>query len=723
MIGSTLGHYRIVDRLGAGGMGEVFLAEDRRLGRQVAVKLLPEELAADPERRARLDWEARALAGLNHPNIVTLHALEDVDGRHFLVMEHVEGQTLGSLVPAEGLPLERFLELAVPLADALAAAHEQGVVHRDLKPANVMVTVAGRLKVLDFGLAKQGAAAEQDPEAVTAALTQEGSLIGTVPYMAPEQVEGRPADARSDVFSLGIVLHEMLAGQRPFRGDNPAALISALLRDPPPPLSELRPELPGGLGAVIARCLQKRPQDRYGSALEVRNELVAVARGGGPDADEAMASIAVLPFADMSPQKDQDYFCEGMAEEIINALTRIEGLRVAARTSSFQFRAAADVPEVGKRLRVETVLEGSVRKAGDRLRVTVQLIKVADGYHLWSERYDRQLEDVFAIQDEIAGTVVNALRVILSPRERQALRRQGTREVEAYEHYLRGRKLFHRQTRDGLEAALRSFASAIELDPGYALAYTGVADCHAYLFTDHERDPRHLEEAMAAAKKALELAPELAEAHASLGLVLTHAEDHQGADCAFAAATRLDPKLYEAYYFHGRSCFLQGRYGEAARLFEKAAGVQPDDYQALALADGAYRSLGELEAARGAAARSLQRIERRLEIDPADLRALYLGASMRLQTGDREGAFPLAARARRLGWNEPLVLYNLACFYSLAGDVEPALECLERMVTTGWTFWSWLEKDTDLDPLRDHPRFRRLLPSRGRGGAAAEADR
>ncbi|HKF43363.1 MAG TPA: serine/threonine-protein kinase [Thermoanaerobaculia bacterium] len=427
--GTRLGPYEILAALGAGGMGEVYRARDPRLGRDVAIKVLPEDMARDEERLTRFEREARALAALNHPGVVTIYSIERAGETWYLAMELVEGESLGKAMLSGGFPLSRFLDVAVPLAEALSAAHERGIVHRDLKPANVMVTREGRVKVLDFGLAKleaaaSGGRADEIPTASLVELTSEGQVFGTVAYMSPEQARGAKLDARSDIFSLGIVLYQMLTGERPFRGDSAVELLTSILRDSPAAVTELRPDVPPHLGRIVRRCLEKNPSDRYQTSRDVYNELKDLRTETTlpvPKAvPEAVVAIAVLPFEDLSAAKDQDYMCEGMAEEIMNALMRVRGIRVASRTSAFRAaREGKDLAEIARALSVSHVLEGSVRAAGSRLRVTTRLTGVESGYQLWSERYDRDAADVFALQDDIAAGVVEAVQAKLSPGEHE----------------------------------------------------------------------------------------------------------------------------------------------------------------------------------------------------------------------------------------------------------------------------------------------------------------
>ncbi len=563
----VLGHYRLVEKLGEGGMGVVWKARDLKLDRDVAVKFLPEGAVNDPERRTFFEREAKAVAALRHPNIVTIYAIDEAEGATFFTMELVEGRPLSALVEPGGVALERFLEVALPLADAVAAAHARGIIHRDLKPQNIMIDAAGAVKILDFGLARILLPLPRvigRDEGSTATL--DADFAGTIAYMSPEQLRSQPLDHRTDIFSLGVVLFEWATGTLPFAGRTGPERIAAALKDEPRSAAGLNPRLPRGIDRVLRHCLEKEPRYRMASALDLRDELAALRdAGAAPGAD--VPSIAVLPFADMSREKDQGYFCEGIAEEIINALCRIRGLRVASRTGSFQFRdGSAGLREIGHALRVDTVLEGSVRRSGQRLRITVQLIDAARGFHLWSESFDREMSDVFAIQQEIARNVARSLQITLTPQETGALAEVPTSHIQAYDYYLRGRSFYSRYGRHDIEFALQLFSRAVELDPDYALAHAGRADCWSYIYLYAERQDAVRLHAEAAGRRAVELAPACAQAQASLGLALSLGPAKAEAQAAFEKAVRLDPALYEAWYFFARQAFAGGDMAKAASL-------------------------------------------------------------------------------------------------------------------------------------------------------------
>ncbi len=710
--GTELGPYVIEAPVGAGGMGEVYRARDPRLQRAVAVKVLSAAQPTDPTRLRRFEQEARSAAALTHPNILTIYDVGTHEGLPFLVTELLEGKTLREHLAGGPLPPERVVELGMQIVRGVAAAHAVKIVHRDLKPENLFLTGPGTLKILDFGLAKLRPDPVLGPDTPTVGETEPGMPLGTLAYMAPEQLRGEPVDERADLFAIGVVLFEMLTGQRPFDRPSPAETIAAILHDGPPRLGATG--FPA-LERVILHCLEKDPGERFHSAgdlvfaLETVLETPPSSANTASDSRQPPSSIAVLAFTDMSPTRDQDYLCEGLAEELINGLTHIDGLRVAARSSSFQFRGSAvDVRAVGRRLGVASVVEGSVRKIGDRLRVNVQLVDVADGYQRWSERYDRKLEDVFAIQDEIAESVATALRGVLSHREKEALHRPET-AVESYEYFLRGRQMLHRFNRPSVEGARQMFERALELDPGYAPAWAGLADTHAWLYEWWGGGERNLQAADAASRKALDLAPNLAEAHASRGFA--HALGHQYPEAGreFEEAARINPNLYEAHYYYARSSFAQGEIERSAELFRRAGETRQEDFQSMILLAQSLRMLGREDEAREANQEGIRRAERALELNPTDARALSLGGSALGDDEQHERALNWSARALELYPDDQGVLINAACLRAKLGRAEESIAILEKVFSRGWGKRDWIEHDPDYDSLRDDPRFQALL--------------
>jgi len=653
--GTRLGPYEIVGSIGAGGMGEVFRARDARLGRNVAVKVLSADLAADPSRLHRFEQEARAVAALSHPNIVAVFDVGQTPVP-YLVTELLEGDTLRSLLDRGPMPLRQLIDVALQFTAGLAAAHAGGIVHRDLKPANLFLTRDGVVKILDFGLAKtmNGAMSSVQAE-VTAAATLEGTLLGTVGYMAPEQVRGAAVDHRTDIFACGALLYEMMTGQRAFRGESPADTMSAVLREQPPD-PVLTAPVPPALLRLVRRCLEKDPDRRFQSVRDVRFAIESISGVGAPAtaAPKADKSVAVLPFTNMSADPENEFFSDGLAEELINALARLPGLRVASRTSAFRFRARdVDIRDIARQLNVDTVLEGSVRRIGKRLRITAQLVNAADGYQLWSERYDREMADVFEIQDEITASIVKTLAPALLGQQETAARRH-TANPQAYELYLKGRHFWYQRTERTLRAAIECFEGAIDFDPEYALAHAGLADCYSilriYAFCPASESNARAE---AAARTAIRLDPALSESHFALALhTAAHQAGWQDAGPHFARAVALAPQSGTARAYQG---FFMG----ACHQFEE--GV-PTAEQAVAL-----DSLSPF-------AHSL--------------------AAFTMYDARRAGdAVRMANRALELQPNFTLGLWTLSCASCLLGDYTGAIQALTTLVALpgGSALWKgWL---------------------------------
>jgi serine/threonine protein kinase len=529
MIGKKIAHYNITAELGGGGMGVVYKAEDTKLGRTVALKVISPERPVSEKDKARLLREAQSAAALRHPNICTVFEIGEEGDIAFISMDYVPGHRLEEIVEEGPMETARALKIAYQIAQGLQAAHDKNIVHRDIKCANIMVDEDDQVTILDFGIAVLPGRTQ----------TGEGRTFGTIAYMSPEQTQGSAVDHRTDIWSLGVCLYEMLAGRRPFEGRHDTAVVYQIVNQHAPSLTSLGIDAPKSVTRILNKALEKDPDDRYQLVDQMLADLKLAMKELelGAAAGASQPSVAVLPFTNMSADKEQDYFCEGIAEDIITSLSQIEGLRVAARTSSFALKdTRMDVREIGRKLGVETLLEGSVRKAGKRLRITAQLVNANDGYHIWSERYDRNLEDVFAIQDEIGHNIVQALKVTLTDREKRAMEKVPTTDMAAYEFYIRGRQHFFSMGAKGLEYARNLFTSAIIRDPKYALAYCGLSDCYSLTYQYYDSNRSNVENALTASRKALELDAELAEAHASLGLAMSIDERYEEAEKEFERA-------------------------------------------------------------------------------------------------------------------------------------------------------------------------------------------
>jgi TolB-like protein/Tfp pilus assembly protein PilF len=658
-------------------MGEVYRARDTRLDRTVAIKVLPASLASDPQSRERFQREARAISQLDHPNVCALYDVGEHEGASYLVMQHLEGETLRDRIERGPLPLDLALNSAIEVAGALAKAHSTSIVHRDLKPANVMITASGA-KLLDFGIAKllQGPTPAFN-EAVTADLhTEAGVVVGTVRYMSPEQARGGTIDARSDIFSFGVMLYEMLSGRAPFDGPTTADVIVAILERQPQQLTSYRADIPSELERIVAKCTEKTAVRRYKSADELALELAAVKQSLAARPQKPTSSIAVLPFVNMSADPENEYFCDGIAEDLITALTKIERVRVVARTTAFSFKGkTGDVREIGRTLGVTSVLEGSVRKAGNRLRVSAQLVNVADGYHVWSDRYDRQLEDVFEIQDEISLAIVNALKVKLLGGEREALAKRQTLNVEAYQLYLQGRHYWHKWTADGFGKSMEYMKRAIEVDPEYALAYCGIADVYLAGAAGYHRYVEIHSQARAALKRALDLDPELDEAWTLTAVANMFEWNWEAAEKAGARALELNPRSGHAYQVLALVGMYRGAPHEALTLAKRSVELDPlAQLWNWGLA-WAQIAVGDLDSAT-AQNRVL------LDIDPNFwMGHLHKGLLLAVRGALTEAVHSLEDALRLSGGAAPYAIGYLAFLVALAGDRERAQRLMAPLLT------------------------------------------
>ena len=703
LVGEHLGHYLVQEKIGTGGAGEVYRARDEHLARDVAIKVLSHGTLANEESRRNFRREALTLSKLNHPAIAIVHDFDTHNGIDFLVTEYVPGNPLNERLAKGPLPAEDLLLLACQLVEGIAAAHTQGIIHRDLKPGNLLIMPDGRLKIVDFGLARTPAVL--GPGSPTESASDTPSVSGTLLYMSPEQLRGEAVDERSDIYSIGVVLYEMGTGCVPFQSAVVAKLIDAVLHNDPFPPSHLRRELSPQLEQIILKCLEKEPGHRYQSAMDLLTDLRRANRTSALE-----KSIAVLYFENLSGKKEDEYFRDGITEDITTELSKIKELRVFSRSAVLTFRDKPVTPaQVSRELKSTYLLEGSLRRDADRVRITAKLVEARSGHCIWADRYDRTLQDIFSIQDEIATNIAHQLQVVLTENEKKAIAKVPTADVRAYDFYLRGRQFFHQFRRRGFDFARDMFAKAIEIDPHYARAYAGIADCSAFLYFYWDSSQTNLEQADQASRKALELDPELAEAHASRGLTASMTKEYEEAEQEFRKAMRLGPRLFEPYYYFARNCYAQGRLEDAVAWFEQASKVSPEDYQAPMLLASALHGLGLKPEAHAAYQRGLAAAEKHLELHPGDARAWYFGANALSQLHEQSRCIEWAERALALEGEEPQVLYNVACVYALLGQADKAVDCLEKSITRGWGQREWLEHDPDLAVLRDHPRFRALI--------------
>jgi eukaryotic-like serine/threonine-protein kinase len=774
MVGTTISHYEILEKLGEGGMGLVYKARDLQLGRFVAVKVLIAGSGESSDHRARFIQEARAASSLNHPNIITIHDIVSIDEGECIVMEFIRGKTVADVIEAGRIPGVDCLKYAMQIADAVAAAHNIGIIHRDLKPANVMVTPDGLAKVLDFGLAKLAGEEDSPHDAfgesdTTVSIhvserpkTAEGAIIGTVAYMSPEQAQGHRVDARSDIFSFGAVLYEMVTGERAFHGSSGLATLTAVLRDNPRDFSTFHVDVPGELQEVVMRCLRKDPDQRFQSMGDVKSAIEQIfyrTKSGIMPLESGMSgvwkrpalalmpSIAVLPFLNLSADKENEYFSDGLAEEIINALGKLENLRVTARTSAFVFRGTQqNVREIGETLHVSSVLEGSVRKSGNRVRISVQLIDVADGNNLWSERFDREMTDVFEIQDEISQAIVAKLKVKLESHSSTGSQSSGvsgagaahpvrplikryTENLDAYNLYLKGRFELNKMTGEGLSASRQMFEEAIKLDPNYALAHDGLAySWYLEGFMGFIAPKESMPKAKAAVRRAIELDETVAEAHATLGVILALYDwDWSGAERELIRSVELNgasPICRDAYAFYylrpvGRIeealsetqqalsldplslpfrvhlaflFYLQNKYEHSIAQFRKVLEMNPQYYMAHAMMGNVYALAGQFDEALACYARAREADANSRFVDSLEAMTLAMA-------GRRAEASALLDKVTRRAANDYISPVSIAYVCTALGDKDRAFENLDRAIH---------DRDPNLLGLKSNPIFERL---------------
>jgi serine/threonine-protein kinase len=739
LVGHKIGSFEVIEMIGRGGMGVVYLANDTKLKRPVAIKSMPAALSGDSTARTRFRREAELLASLNHPNIAVIHdIIEKDEGAGYLILEYVHGQTLAEHIASGRLELEETLSISEQIAEAIVVAHEHGIIHRDLKPGNIKITPHGNVKVLDFGLAKVVDDKVLDQQT---AVIQPARLIGTPAYMSPEQIKCGPVDYRTDIWSLGVIMYEMIAGELPFNGDNLQAITHSILYEKPEYLRDFREGLPIILEQILTKTMEKEPQQRYQNMTAVLNELKSIRRDAisYSSSYQRSPSIAVLPFMNMSADKEQEYFCDGIAEELINALTQIRDLRVIARTSAFSYKGKnVKIRDIGRELNVETVLEGSVRRAGNRLRITAQLVDKTCGYQLWSERYDRDMGNIFAIQDEITCAIVENLKPRLLGKEEARLTKRKDVKIEAYQSYLRGRFFLNKRVGGDIRKAIDYFNQAKEQDGNYALTHAGLALSYTTLPMYSPVTPKQvLPKAREALQSALQLDETLPDAHASLGLIKTWFDwDWVGAEEEFKQALEYNPGYASAHQWYSYSLLFTARFSDALREMEQALELDP-------VSVAINRDLGAACYYAGQFERAIEISKTTLEMDPSIMFGRYHMGFAYLKTSKYEEALKAFQKEKEIergvGLAEPAIAFtyvqmgrkaeakkvldnvrkqsgqkylspfNLACLHFVLDKNDEGFELLDRAYDEQDQWLSMLKALPVLDSIRPDPRYTQML--------------
>jgi serine/threonine protein kinase/tetratricopeptide (TPR) repeat protein len=686
MIGKLVSHYRILEKLGEGGMGVVYRAEDTKLRRMVALKFLPPELTRDPEARERFVQEAQTASALDHPNICTIHEIDETDGQTFIAMACVDGQSLKDQIASGPLRLDEAVSIALQIAEGLEEAHEKGIVHRDIKSANVMVNTRGQAKIMDFGLAKLAGGAK---------ITRPGTTLGTIAYMSPEQARGEDVDHRTDIWSLGVVLYEMVAGRVPFKADREQAVMYGIMNEAPEPLTAQRTGVPMELERIVGKALAKMLDERYQHVGDMLADLRALRRRLEAAVTEehlvaaapGKKSVAVLPLTSLSQNKEDEYFSDGTTEDIITQLSKIRDLRVVSRTSVMLYKESKkNLRQIGKELGVATILEGSVRRSGDRVRIVAQLVDAHTDAHLWAETYDRDIKDIFAIQSDVAEKIAAALKAKLSPDEKELIEKKPTANIEAYDYYLKGREYYLRFTTHDNEVAVDLFKKALGLDHDYALAWAGLGDAYAQRVERYGMEASWLDSAVEAAKKAIELDGNCAEAYKALGLAYYYRGFNGKALQAYERAVELDPNHAPAIANAGITRLMMGEFDKGLPLLRKAIALEPSIAPPHVFLGDMYRQMGDFPEAE-------LWLGKILDLRPDYNHGCIVEARLHVIQGKRQQAKDEVKRAAAANPDNPRVLDAAGMLAGLAGDFSLAKEYYRRAITANPSF------DTDFYAL------------------------
>jgi serine/threonine protein kinase/Tfp pilus assembly protein PilF len=702
MIGDTISHYKILEKLGEGGMGVVYKAQDTNLDRFVALKFLPPHLAASEQDKARFIQEAKSASALNHPNVCTIHDIQEQDHRLFIVMEFVEGRTLREKKGT--LTREQVIHYGIQVAEGLAAAHGKGIVHRDIKSENIMVTKDGRIKIMDFGLAKLRG---------SQMLTNAGSTVGTFAYMSPEQIQGLEVDHRTDLWAFGVVLYEIVTGELPFQGVHQAAMMYEILNVDPPPASTKRSDVPENLVLLISGLLQKDQEKRPATAAEALDRLKQAPKSTLSANEEK--SIAVLYFENMSSEKESEYFCAGMTEDIITDLSKIKHLKVVSRTDMLAFRnKEINSRLIGQTLRVNYMLEGSVRKAGSKMRITAQLIDVRDGFHLWADRYDRLVEDIFDVQTEVAQKITEALKISLTDSEKASLEKKPTDDLRAYDFYMRGREFLFRRGKKNTEAAIQMFQNAFSIDPKFAGAYSALAEACSYMYAWYDGDQKWLGKTIENNQKALDLDPDSIEALFGIGTVYFHQKKFDEAKKIWEKVIQRKSDFYDAYRWLGAVSDITGDYANALKYYQQCAELKPYSEEPWMHMYMTHLRKHDQPSADLAMRKMLDVGNRKIEVNPDDNITLSRIVGAHAHFGEKEKAYAILKRVVELDPTDGLAQYNCACTYAALGKNKEALACLKNAIQSGYKNMNeWVKADPDFAPLRDDPKFKALVNEMG----------